>query len=247
MPPPPQHPTSRSLNVTQQTAVEQWTSFLRDCRCKFMEYSEFDEPAKALYAKSPLSSAALADLIWRPRPQAGLLQGPLARDIVYLQHLYKLGVVRLQSVLITMLRYSSIHKYAAADPAILLPGPTPVVRYLNSFSNEEPMLYLLTHSARDINAIAFGKEALRVMDTLAEWMQLFTTASVTFAGVLGGSPPEDTMRIEVEMTRVALLAAVIMVFENENVVRTLALASSTGTPPSVAPPLLLLSRGQMAF
>ena len=220
---------TRSLTSRQRQAAHAWNELFVKCRQAFTPVEEVVKLAKTLTLKTPIPGMAMADLILRPQPAEGLTYNPLVRDIRLVQALCIAGLVSLRAAASAVLRYASIHKCASADPAIPLPGPAPLVRWTHSWDMDEAMLVFLSRLAADPRAINFGDDAVKLVEVLIEWVQLNVAAwaLVVRAGIPTGVE-EKNLRIEMDMARVALLALLVMVFEHENVVKTLAHPGAKG-------------------
>lgn len=98
-------------NVTKSrnmASSEQWGTFLQQCLMHRIDATEFKNMSKLLFKRHPIAQSALVDVLLETRLATGVKWDPLLP--LYIDCLCKMGTVHISTVLVSLLRHSSIHE-----------------------------------------------------------------------------------------------------------------------------------------
>lgn len=244
----------------QDTAAEAaWTAFHTRALKTRMAPGTFADFAPLLAARHHLAPFAVADLLLRPPPWSSYNLDPRVSE--YLQILLDLKLVDVQAVLAAVYRWSSVQTLVSArrlkeeDEAAAAEAAMPglkseagdgedskveaktagLVRWENSYSNDEAIFCRLWKMVASGAGIKDGKDALEVGVLVARWMMLFATVlphehdpGIIMGHLNNGPSVPHGVRVEVENSRTAFTSLLISFCENSVVLQALGSSQAKG-------------------
>ncbi|KAL4889650.1 mediator of RNA polymerase II transcription subunit 5 [Aspergillus ambiguus] len=89
------------------TSHGQWRTFLHQCLVHRIDVAEFKNLSRLLFKRNPIAPSALIDALLETRLATGVKWDPLLP--LYIDGLCKMGKVQISTILVSLLKHSSIH------------------------------------------------------------------------------------------------------------------------------------------
>jgi mediator of RNA polymerase II transcription subunit 5 len=214
-------------------AVTEWTKFLAHAKRCRLDPDRFAKHVRILYSKRPLPPILLADLLLSPSSLDADSLDP--RVLQYLWAVLKQGRIGTAVVLRAVYKYSSAHT-RVQPPHVALAGDKEkdgapkrqIVRWKNSYSSEETILWRLAQGVNQGTAIRTASDVVAVAKVLAKWMGLLTEAAAAFSRDAFGSMAGLQAKDETEDARNAFILFFFAFSENPVVLSTLSRPACKG-------------------
>ncbi|KAF9888234.1 mediator complex subunit [Aspergillus nanangensis] len=149
------------------TSSEQWRTFLHQCLMHRIDAAEFKNLSKLLFKRHPIAPTALLDVLLETRLAAGVKWDPLLP--LYIDSLCKLEKAPISTVLISLLKHSSIHDRPQSPESDTRPGKKKSKCYTLMTDIrviQDAMLAVSTG-----HAPKFLSEAIGTFSAIVDWIQ----------------------------------------------------------------------------
>ncbi|UNI19114.1 mediator complex subunit [Purpureocillium takamizusanense] len=202
-------------------AVTYWSDFIARCIFKRLDVDKFKEFVPLIHSKHPLPPVIVADLFLKPQGSNNVSLDP--RFPPYIQTLTQLGYVDAPSLLLSLHKYSALHKHvkpssdaqqlgAADDEASRKPQEPR--RWKISAWAEEFIFYHVIKMIIDGTAIREARAALVIVKVLCKWMDLFASVSTALSADVLGEIQNPQHRDDMESSRAAFVPLLLRMVES---------------------------------
>ncbi len=227
-------------------AIAAWSRYLKIARAHRLHPDKFAAYLPFHFDQHPLPPIVIADTLLRPTERHR--ESLDSRVPLYLNVLIKQRRVDVAPVLRALYKYSSIHLRVPSQDVGALAGEEhlggkrekkQIVRWRNSYADEETILWRLAQLVHQGRGIMTAKKVIHVSKVLVAWMGLFTEAAAAFSSEAFGSLHGLQARDETEDARNAFVLFLLAFSQSPRVLSTLGKPASKGRGCS-------LSRGSRA-
>ncbi len=225
-------------------AIAAWVSFLEKARLKRLDPGEFAAFLPLHFAKHPLPSIVIADLLLRPTELHHFYID--IRFTLYLKVLLQQNRVNTPTVLRALYKYSSAHLRVRPQDADPLPGDgikkedgqdapkrQRIHHWDNSYTEEEMILWRLAQRVHKRQDVKTDGTIVQIAKVVTKWMILLAEAAAAFSRDAFGSLQGLQARDETEDVRNAFVLFLIAFTEHIQVRITLMKPPQKGKGPSI--------------
>ncbi|KAK4250229.1 mediator complex, subunit Med5 [Corynascus novoguineensis] len=226
---------SHSSKESLSASVAAWSQFVHRALVKRIEPDQFAAFLPFHFAEHPLPPVIIADVLLRPSKNQRYSLDP--RVPTYLDALLKQRRVDVAAVLRALFKYSSAHLKVQPPDSDALGGDenrkegekggerTPkgqkIVRWQNSYDDEEMILWRLAQAIHQGSGIKTAKNVVQIAKVLAKWMALFAEAAAAFSRDAFNSLNGLQVRDETADARTAFVLLLIAFSDNPLALATL--------------------------
>jgi mediator of RNA polymerase II transcription subunit 5 len=214
----------RTSTAAVRESYDSWAKFIKKCLLARLDRDRFEKLVVQVYAKYPLHPQLITSALLQPHPNEDNTLDP--RIPPYIQVLSKRRYIDATSILKPLLLYSSSHALVPNPPAT---NPK-LLRWKNSYWAEEVMFYHVIKMMVEGTAFRDAQDTLRFVKVTAEWMKLFTMASIEPGVDMLGAYQQPQDRQEMGVARAAFVPLILRLVDNPGFLKVIGKPVAKGRP-----------------
>jgi mediator of RNA polymerase II transcription subunit 5 len=191
--------------------MDEWANFLARALNRRLPADKFEQFAKVLSTKSPLSTSLVAELLLRPSKSQNYDLDP--QVLLYAPALLRTDILDLPSTLRGLLRHSTFRPVDATKGGQEVANGSHT-RWTKSYCHEEGLMYSLSKIVAAGERPKTSQEALATVQALTEWMRLLAMVGAADDMMQEIGAGNEVHNQETMAVRVAVGALLVAIAEN---------------------------------